>query len=270
MKKKYIIIIAVAVITFLVILGVCFSHKNKEEKIKNAIVKIIYKDDLITEFLSEVKVSDFIESINGKIVEDYEIDTTTIGSKDINYEYINDDNIKLQQSFKLNIVDKTAPVVWLGSSYSVSVGSKINLLDKIMCGDNFDNNPKCEIIGDYDMNKVNSYPLVFKATDSSGNTTEKKFNLNVYKPKNTNNNTTGTRTKTYFSDVIKNYKNVCVLRTFSKAYGLAALRIGYIVANSDIITELEKVRVPFNVSTISQMCALIALEEKDYIKKLMY
>ena len=207
MKKKYIIIIAVAVITFLVILGVCFSHKNKEEKIKNAIVKIIYKDDLITEFLSEVKVSDFIESINSKIVEDYEIDTTTIGSKDINYEYINDDNIKLQQSFKLNIVDKTAPVVWLGSSYSVSVGSKINLLDKIMCGDNFDNNPKCEIIGDYDMNKVNSYPLVFKATDSSGNTTEKKFNLNVYKPKNTNNNTTGTRTKTYFSDVIKNYKN---------------------------------------------------------------
>ena len=38
------------------------------------------------------------------------------------------------------------------------------------------------------------------------------------------------------------------------------------MANSDIITELEKVRVPFNVSTISQMCALIALEEKDYMK----
>ncbi len=76
------------------------------------------------------------------------------------------------------------------------------------------------------------------------------------------------RDKEYISaiELIKNYKNVCVLRTFSKAYGLAALRIGYIVANSDIITELEKVRVPFNVSTISQMCALIALEEKDYMK----
>ena len=51
---------------------------------------------------------------------------------------------------------------------------------------------------------------------------------------------------------IKEYSNVCVLKTFSKAYGLAALRIGYIVADKSVINELEKVRVPFNVSTISQ------------------
>lgn len=76
------------------------------------------------------------------------------------------------------------------------------------------------------------------------------------------------RDKDYISavELVKEYKNVCVLRTFSKAYGLAALRIGYIVADNDIITELEKVRVPFNVSTISQMCALIALQEKEYMK----
>lgn len=66
-------------------------------------------------------------------------------------------------------------------------------------------------------------------------------------------------------DVIKDYNNVCVLRTFSKAYGLSALRIGYIVADSEVILNLEKVRVPFNVSTISQNSALIALEEKDYM-----
>jgi len=208
MKKKHVIIITTILLT--VFIGIGFLYINKkieQEKVKNAVIEITYKDNLTTEFLSEVKVTDFITSINGKLVDDYIIDTKTIGEKEINYEYINDDNIKLKQSFKINIVDKTAPVVWLGSNYSIAVGSKINLLDKIMCGDNYDNNPKCEIIGDYDMNKVNSYPLVFKATDSSGNITEKKFNLNVYKPKNTNNNNSSTRTRTYFSDVIKNYKN---------------------------------------------------------------
>lgn len=75
------------------------------------------------------------------------------------------------------------------------------------------------------------------------------------------------RDKKYESaiNLVKNFNNVCVLRTFSKAYGLAALRIGYIVADSKIITELEKVRVPFNVSTISQKCALIALQEKEHL-----
>lgn len=209
MKKKYIIIaIVVILVAISTTIGIWFLKKEKtEEKIKNAIIEITYKDNLTTEFLSEVKVSDFIDSINGKITNDYIIDTKIIGEKVINYEYINNDDIKLRQSFKINVVDRTAPVVWLGSSYSIKVGSKDTLLDKIMCGDNYDDNPKCEIVGNYDLNIAKTYPLTFKATDSSGNTTEKKFNLNVYKPKTTNNNITGSRTVTYFSDVIKNYKN---------------------------------------------------------------
>lgn len=67
------------------------------------------------------------------------------------------------------------------------------------------------------------------------------------------------------TELVKEYSNVCVLRTFSKAYGLAALRIGYIVAHSNVITQLEKVRVPFNVSAISQKCAQIALQEKGHM-----
>ncbi len=68
-------------------------------------------------------------------------------------------------------------------------------------------------------------------------------------------------------DFVKKYNNVCVLRTFSKAYGMAALRIGYIVANKIVINELEKVRVPFNVSAISQKYAQIALRDSNYIKE---
>jgi GH25 family lysozyme M1 (1,4-beta-N-acetylmuramidase) len=124
---------------------------------------------------------------------------------------INEENIKLKQSFTINIVDTTAPVIWLGNSYTVSLGSKDTMLEKILCGDNYDANPTCEIIGEYDMNVAGTYPLTFKATDSSGNVTEKDFNLNVKKPvPNTGNNTTNNNTpapKTNFSDVIANYKN---------------------------------------------------------------
>lgn len=67
-------------------------------------------------------------------------------------------------------------------------------------------------------------------------------------------------------ELIDEFKNVCVLRTFSKAYALAALRIGYIVANEDVIKNLEKVRVPFNASTVSQNCACIALDDEKFMK----
>lgn len=66
---------------------------------------------------------------------------------------------------------------------------------------------------------------------------------------------------------VREYPNLCVLRTFSKAYGLANLRIGYIVANNGLITEIEKVRVPFNVSTLAQNAAIVALEDKEYLEK---
>ena len=48
-----------------------------------------------------------------------------------------------------------------------------------MCGDNYDSNPIKEIIGDYDLNKVGTYHLTYKASDNSGNITLKKFDLIV-------------------------------------------------------------------------------------------
>ena len=63
------------------------------------------------------------------------------------------------------------------------------------------------------------------------------------------------------------YPNLIVLRTFSKIYGLAALRIGYGVANQDIIRALEPVREPFNVNTLGQIAAVAAIEDQDYVKE---
>ncbi|MCV7091498.1 pyridoxal phosphate-dependent aminotransferase [Mycobacterium interjectum] len=57
--------------------------------------------------------------------------------------------------------------------------------------------------------------------------------------------------------------NVVVLRTFSKAYGLAGLRVGYAVGNPDVITALDQVYVPFAVTSISQAAAIAALDAAD-------
>lgn len=56
-----------------------------------------------------------------------------------------------------------------------------------------------------------------------------------------------------------------VLRTFSKIYGLAAFRIGYCVASESIITELNKVREPFNANRIAQRAARAALEDQEFV-----
>lgn len=61
------------------------------------------------------------------------------------------------------------------------------------------------------------------------------------------------------------YQNLILLRTFSKAYGLAALRIGYGIMNEDIVSKLNIVRAPFNTTTIAQKAALIALGDQSFI-----
>lgn len=207
MNKKNIVIASLNILSVVLLIFVGVKI-NKKIELKNAKIVVELKENLDTEFLSKVKVSDFITNINGKITNDYNIDTTIIGEKEIKFEYINEDNIKIPYSYKLNIKDTTPPVVWLGSSYTVNVGSKVNLTDKIMCGDNYDDNPECIIEGEYDMDKEGTYPLTFKATDSSGNITEKKFNLYVVKPKpSTGNNNSKPSPKTYFSDIVEKHKN---------------------------------------------------------------
>lgn len=174
-------------------------------RVKYAKIEITLVSNMTLEFNDTKKVSDYIKSINGKIVDDYEIDSTKLGKKLVKFKFINDDNIKLDYSYYIDVVDTVPPVVWLDSAYSVTRGSKDSLLENILCGDNYDNNPKCEILGEYDLNSVGTYPLLFKAIDNSNNITEKEFTLKVYEPSSGKNNLT--QSHTYFSDIVKEYKN---------------------------------------------------------------
>ena len=185
----------IIIILIVVVLGVggYFGFKKyqewrEEERIRNAIVKIEYINPLEVEFNTDVKLSDLIVSINGKLLDDYVINTKVVGNKELKYKYINEEEITVPQTVSLKIVDKTPPVIWLTDSYTVNVGNTKKLEDTIMCVDNYDDNPKCSVIGEYDFNKIGSYKLVYEAIDFSGNTTKKNFTLKVVKPSNKSNN----------------------------------------------------------------------------------
>lgn len=207
MKKKKLVIIICISLGVLILLGFLIGIKiYKSQRIKNAKVEVVLKSDLEISFLEKVNVSDFIESINGKIEDDYKIDTTKVGKQEIKFKYVNEEGIKLDYSFKIDIKDVTPPLVWLSDSYNVPKGSKDTVFAKILCGDDYDPRPKCEVEGDYNLDEVGSYQVVFKAVDSSNNITEHPFTLNVNEPKSSGSSNTEPKKTTAFSDVVKNYK----------------------------------------------------------------
>ena len=62
-------------------------------------------------------------------------------------------------------------------------------------------------------------------------------------------------------------QNLLLMRTFSKIFGLAGLRIGYGIAVPELISALEKIRQPFNINSIAQAAALAALDDSDHLEK---
>lgn len=66
---------------------------------------------------------------------------------------------------------------------------------------------------------------------------------------------------------IDEYKNLIITKTLSKAFGLAALRVGFLISNKENVKELEKYKTPYNVNTISQEVAIKVLEDIERFKR---
>lgn len=66
-------------------------------------------------------------------------------------------------------------------------------------------------------------------------------------------------------EYLQDYPNAIVSRTFSKIYGLAGLRIGYMVAHPEIVAAVERITEPFNVNLLAQVAARAALDDKEHL-----
>jgi len=68
---------------------------------------------------------------------------------------------------------------------------------------------------------------------------------------------------------VKKRQNLLVLRTFSKAFGLAGLRVGYAIGSPELTEALEQVRAPFSVNSLAQAAAIAALRDRRYLRKVI-
>jgi histidinol-phosphate aminotransferase len=66
---------------------------------------------------------------------------------------------------------------------------------------------------------------------------------------------------------VRKYPNLIVSRTFSKAYGLAGLRVGFAIAQPAVTDLMNRVRQPFNVNSLAQAAAIAALNDKEFLQK---
>jgi len=68
-------------------------------------------------------------------------------------------------------------------------------------------------------------------------------------------------------EIFKEYNNLLTLKTFSKVYGLAGLRIGYGIGHPTLVAEMNKLRTPFNVTSVGQAAALAALDDAEHVRR---
>ena len=119
MKQKVVVIwILVILIIILSITSIMIYFNVKENKRIDAEAVTLYENRTI-EFGKKAKVSDFIENINGKLIDDYEIDTENLGDKEIDFEFLNIKNKKRKGTYWVKIIDTTAPKILCGNSYTV-------------------------------------------------------------------------------------------------------------------------------------------------------
>lgn len=71
-------------------------------------------------------------------------------------------------------------------------------------------------------------------------------------------------------DLVKEFDNILISRTMSKAFALANFRVGYLIASKDNVQFVNRIRNPKNVSTIAQTAAIAALEDTDYMWKYVH
>ena len=69
------------------------------------------------------------------------------------------------------------------------------------------------------------------------------------------------------TDIVRGGRNLLVLRTFSKVYGLAGLRIGYGIGPAALLAEMNKIRGPFNTSGVAQAAASAALDDTEHVRR---
>lgn len=205
--RKLLTIIICVVALLIVILGAWIIIDAAENRRLDA-ESVVLADDLKIVFGDEAKVSDFLAELKGSMVDDHAVATDALGAQEVTFEYINARNRKRQAKFTIEVVDITPPEVYGGTYYAVPQGYDGDLTALMISGDDLDDHPRREVLGDYDLSQPGVYELEYTVTDASGNQMVHPFTLEVVAPSDDEDEpeSTPASEKLAFRDVIKNYK----------------------------------------------------------------
>lgn len=201
--QKYKIQLIIFLLLFLIFLCslVLYLHFTNTED-------LVPKKNMSFNFRQTVHTSDLIEKLNGRLLTNALVDTNTVGKRKVQVSYYNHYGFIENKYVEIEIKDITPPTVVANSTYYAEKGDKYNLLDKIFCADDYDDNVSCQITGDYNFDKVGKYPLKIVATDHSNNVTSKSFSLVVSDKTDTikDKQPSLSTTTTNFKNIYKKYK----------------------------------------------------------------
>lgn len=201
--QKYKIQLIIFLLLFLIFLCslVLYLHFTNTED-------LVPKKNMSFNFRQTVHTSDLIEKLNGRLLTNTLVDTNTVGKRKVQVSYYNHYGFIENKYVEIEIKDITPPTVVVNSTYYAEKGDKYNLLDKIFCADDYDDNVSCQITGDYNFDKVGKYPLKIVATDHSNNVTSKSFSLVISDKTDTikDKQPSLVTTTTDFKNIYKKYK----------------------------------------------------------------
>lgn len=196
-SKKFLIVVFSFFITLLFIFVVLLMiHVKKTDA-------IVFSDDLTCHYRDSIHIEHFIKSLDGSLLENYLVDTSTIGKKQLEVRYKNRYGFVEKSKVNIEIKDIVSPVITVKNPYVVIKGELNRLEDSIFCADDYDDHIQCSIIGKYDLNQVGDYPLSIVAIDKSGNESKKDFILKVVEKKE--NNTSIHVSSVKFRDIYQKY-----------------------------------------------------------------
>ena len=194
---KKIIISLTIVITLSLITAITLKIMYKKNKIEITLKQSeieVYKDITLKEIINE--------EIN--LINDHKIDTEKVGEQELEINYKNK-IFTYKENIKINIVDTESPVI-LSKNLTIYKGNDIDLVNSMLCGDNYDARPNCYVEGNYNINEIGTYNLKYIGVDSSNNKRELDFTLNVIEqPKETKKQQTE-ESFIAFKDIVNKHK----------------------------------------------------------------
>jgi len=220
-SKKKLFIILTNIIFIILVLGIVIYlvHKNNIlEKEKNR-MRVVLKDNLEVEINSQVYLLSFIDTVkNGNIItEDMLVDTSKLGNKDLVVTIKNIYDEEIEYKFNILIKDTEKPIIKGKDKVTIYVGNDVDLLKGVTVSDNSLEEIKATVSGKYDIDKVGEYKLKYIAKDSSKNTGEYDFILNVVSDPN---NMSFTTSKGFLGKVVNGVTYIDGVLIANKTYSL--------------------------------------------------